>query len=60
MTDRSTGYGEAQAPGRTEDLPLLTGNGRFAGDIQPDGMVHGVFNEISPALRIFGFVIKKK
>ena len=43
MNDRSTGYGEAQAPGRTEDLPLLTGHGRFAGDIHPDGMAHGVF-----------------
>jgi len=43
MTDRSTGYGKAQAPGRTEDLPLLTGHGRFAGDIHRDGMAYGVF-----------------
>jgi len=43
MNESTRRYGEAQAPGRTEDLHLLTGRGRFTSDINRPAQAYGVF-----------------
>lgn len=43
MTESTLRYGEAQAPGRVEDVHLLTGRGRFSVDASRPGQAYGVF-----------------
>lgn len=44
MSDHpNAGFGEAQSPGRREDVRLLTGQGRFTDDLAQSGQLHGVF-----------------
>ena len=43
MSESTARYGEAQAPGRTEDLHLLTGHGRFTADASRPNQAYGVF-----------------
>jgi carbon-monoxide dehydrogenase large subunit len=43
MNESTHRFGEAQAPGRVEDLHLLTGRGRFSVDAARPGQAYGIF-----------------
>lgn len=43
MSDGNDRFGEAQAPGRTEDRRLLTGGGQFTDDIQLPNQAYAAF-----------------